>query len=164
MPRPLILDVDTGVDDALALLYAVASPEVDLIAVTCTNGNVPLPLVVRNTLVVLEAAGRSDIEVAAGATAPLHEPAKHGYEVHGPEGLGNAQVAPPSSVASARSAVELLLEEVRAHPTEILLVSTGPLTNIALALREEPRFLELVEGYALMAGAFTGPRQHTAQE
>lgn len=155
-PRQLILDVDTGVDDALAVLFAVASPEVDLRAVTCTNGNVPLDLVVRNTLAVLEAAGRVDVEVAAGATAPLVEPPKHGYEVHGPEGLGDASVPPPVAEVSTRPAVQLLIEEITAHPGEILLVSTGPLTNIAHALREEPSLLDLVEGYTLMAGAFRG--------
>jgi purine nucleosidase len=144
------------VDDALALLYAVASPEIDLRAVTCVNGNVPLDTVVRNTLAVLEAAGRTDIEVAEGAEAPLVEPPKHGFEVHGPEGLGNAIVPPPSSSPSARSAVELLVEETRAHPGEILLVSSGPLTNVALALREEPRLPELLAGYVLMGGAFRG--------
>jgi purine nucleosidase len=155
-PRPLILDVDTGVDDALAILYAVASPEVDLRAVTCTYGNVPLDLVVRNTLAVLEAAGRGDVEVAAGAAAPLIEPPKHGYEVHGPEGLGNASVPRPRSSASARDAVQLLIAESKASPGELLVVSTGPLTNIALALREEPTLLSLVGGYTLMAGAFRG--------
>jgi purine nucleosidase len=155
-PRPLILDVDTGVDDALALLYAVASPEVDLRAVTCANGNAPLDLVVRNTLAVLEAAGRADVEVAAGASVPLVEPPKPGYEVHGPEGLGNAVVPPPGTPVSARSAVELLVEEPRAHPGEILFVSTGPLTNVALALREEPNLFGLIDDYIMMAGAFRG--------
>jgi purine nucleosidase len=154
--RPLILDVDTGVDDALAILYAAASPEVDLLAVTCTNGNVPLDLVVRNTLAVLEAAGRDDVEVAAGATAPLIEAPKHGYEIHGPEGLGDASVPPPIAEVSTRPAVQLLIDEVTAHPGEILLVSTGPLTNVALALREDPSLLDLVASYTLMAGAFRG--------
>jgi purine nucleosidase len=155
MAIPIILDVDTGVDDALAILYAVASPEVDLIACTCVNGNVELELVVRNTLAVLEAAGRGDVEVAVGARTPLKEPEKHGYEVHGPEGLGNAVVPEPSGAASSRTAVELLLEESHRH-RDLLLVSTGPLTNVALALREDPAFLERVGSYTMMAGAFRG--------
>lgn len=156
MPRPVIIDVDTGIDDALALLYAVASPEIELRAVTCVNGNVPLEMVVRNTLVVLEQAGHGDVEVAAGACAPLVEPPKHGFAVHGPEGLGDADPPAPGGAASERDAVRLLVDEVRARPGELLLISTGPLTNVALALREEPRLPELLGGYALMAGAFRG--------
>jgi len=155
-PVPLILDVDTGVDDALALLYTVASPEVELVAVTCVAGNVPLEMVTRNTLAVLEAGGRGDVEVAAGAASPLVEEPRPAYEVHGPEGLGKAVVPEPSGAVSARGAVELLVEEARRRPGEILFVSTGPLTNVALALREEPRLPELFRGYALMAGAFAG--------
>ncbi|HEX6130734.1 MAG TPA: nucleoside hydrolase [Actinomycetota bacterium] len=155
MPTPLILDVDTGVDDALAILYAAASPEVDLIACTCVNGNVELDLVVRNTLAVLEAAGRSDVEVAAGARAPLREPERHGYAVHGPEGLGHAVVAEPAGEASSRGAVELLLEE-STRRSDLMFVSTGPLTNVALALRDDPGFLGRLGSYTMMAGAFRG--------
>ena len=160
MPTPVIMDVDTGVDDALALLYAVASPEIDLRAVTCVNGNVPLDMVVRNTLTVLEAASRDDVEVAAGASQPLGGSPKHGFEVHGPEGLGDAQLPQLSGAASSRTAVQLLLDEVSAHPGEILLISTGPLTNVAEALREEPRLPKLLGGYVLMGGAF-GSRGNT---
>jgi purine nucleosidase len=155
-PVPLILDVDTGVDDALALLYAVASPEVDLIAVTCVAGNVPLEMVTRNTLAVLEAAGREDVEVAAGADAPLVEVLSPAFEVHGPGGLGNAVVPEPRKALSDRSATTLLIEEIRARPGELLFISTGPLTNVALAIREEPHIPELLGDYAMMAGAFTG--------
>lgn len=153
---PLILDVDTGVDDALALLYAVASPEIELAGVTCVAGNVPLEMVVPNTLAVLEAGGRADVEVAGGADRPLVEPLKPGYAVHGPAGLGNARPPAPASRPSTRSAVELLVDEVRRRPGEIVLVSTGPLTNMALALREEPELPELLRAYVLMAGAFAG--------
>jgi purine nucleosidase len=155
-PVPLILDVDTGVDDALALVYAVASPEVELVAVTCVAGNVPLDMVTRNTLAVLEAAGRGDVEVAAGAHAPLVEEPRPAFEVHGPEGLGKAVVPDPRSAPSARGAVDVLIEEARRRPGEILFVSTGPLTNVALAIRKEPHLPELLRGYALMAGAFAG--------
>ena len=155
MAVPLILDVDTGVDDMLAILYACASPEIDLIACTCVNGNVELDLVVRNTLAVLEAAGRSDVEVAAGARVPLEEPEKHGYEVHGPEGLGNAVVSAPAGSPSRRSATEVLLEE-SARRDDLLFVSTGPLTNVAWAIREDPGFLGRLGSYTMMAGGFRG--------
>jgi purine nucleosidase len=152
----MILDVDTGVDDALAILYAVASPEIELLAVTCVNGNVPVDMVVRNTLVLLEAAGRTGVEVAAGAERPLVEPERHGYEVHGPEGLGHARIPVPTLRPSRRGAVELLVEELRAAPGRIALVTTGPLTNLALALRAEPGLLTLARSCTMMAGAFRG--------
>jgi purine nucleosidase len=155
MAVPLILDVDTGVDDALAILYALASNEVDLIACTCVNGNVELDLVVRNTLAVLDLAGRPDVEVAAGARTPLEEPEKHGYLVHGPEGLGNAVVSPPSTPVSERTATEVLLEESRRHP-DLAFVSTGPLTNVALAVREDPGFVGRLGSFTMMAGGFKG--------
>jgi purine nucleosidase len=155
MAVPLILDVDTGVDDALAILYAVASPEVELIACTCVNGNVELDLVVRNTLAVLEAAGRPDVEVAAGAKTPLQEPERHGYAVHGPEGLGNAVVPAPAGTPSSRTATEILLERSLARP-DLMFVSTGPLTNVALAIREDPAFLGRLGTYTMMAGGFRG--------
>src|SRR5688572_13467357 len=155
MAVPLILDVDTGVDDALAILYAIASPEVELIACTCVNGNVELDLVVRNTLAVLEAAGRPDVEVAAGATTPLQEPERHGYAVHGPEGLGNAVVPAPAGTPSSRTATEVLLEGSLARP-DLMFVSTGPLTNVALAIREDPAFLGRLGTYTMMAGGFRG--------
>jgi purine nucleosidase len=155
-PVPLILDVDTGVDDALAILYAIASPEVELVAVTCVAGNVPLPMVTRNTLVVLEAAGANGVEVAAGAEAPLTQELTPGFAVHGPEGLGNATVPEPHGAVSGRDAVDLLVEETRERPGEILFVSTGPLTNVALAFRKEPALPELLAGHVMMAGAFAG--------
>ncbi len=155
MPIPVVMDVDTGVDDALALLLAVASPELDLRAVICVSGNVGLDLVVRNTLAVLEAAGRDDVEVAVGARRPLVEPERHGEAVHGPEGLGYSQARPNGS-PSERDAVEVLLDAVRSDPGGITLISTGPLTNVALALRQEPGFPDLLGGYVMMAGAFRG--------
>jgi purine nucleosidase len=153
-PIPLILDVDTGVDDALALLYAAASPEVRLVAATCVMGNVHLDTVVANTLAVLELAGLGDVEVAAGAARPLiadHEPFP---EVHGERGLGRATPPPARATASERSATRVIVETARARPGEVLLVATGPLTNVALALEEEPALPSLLRRFALMGGAY----------
>ena len=88
---PLILDVDTGIDDSLALLYAAASPEADLLAVTCVSGNTDARSVARNTRAVLELAGRADVEVALGREVPLVRPLETTPETHGPQGLGYAQ-------------------------------------------------------------------------
>jgi purine nucleosidase len=153
-PVPLILDVDTGVDDALALLYAVASPEVDLFAATCVMGNISVEQSTENTLAVLEVAGRGDVEVAQGAARPLARDHVPFPVVHGERGLGRAAPPPPAASPSSRTAVELIVGSARERPGEVLLVATGPLTNIALALREEPRLPQLLRGFALMGGAF----------
>jgi purine nucleosidase len=152
--RPVILDVDTGVDDLMALLYAVASPEVDLIGATCVTGNVHVDSVTRNTLVTLELAGVGDVEVARGADAPLVQTWDPFPVVHGPEGLGAHVPAAPRAAISARDGATLIAQEARRRPGEIFLVSTGPLTNIALALELEPELPALLAGYALMGGAF----------
>lgn len=154
MSRPLILDVDTGVDDALAILLAAASPEVELIAATTAMGNVTVEHATENTLAVLELAGLGEVEVARGAARPLvrdHEPFP---VVHGERGLGRAELPAPSREPSSRSAAQLLVESAHERPGQILLVATGPLTNVALALAEEPRLPELLGGFAIMGGAF----------
>src|SRR5688572_1951230 len=153
-PVPLILDVDTGVDDALALLYAVASPEVDLIAATSVMGNISVEQATENTLAVLEAAGRGEVEVAQGAARPLAREHVPFPVVHGERGLGRADPPPPAASPSSRSAVDAIVGSARERPGEILLVATGPLTNIALALREEPDLPQLLRGFAMMGGAF----------
>jgi purine nucleosidase len=153
-PVPLILDVDTGVDDALALLYAAASPEVDLIGATSVMGNISVEQATANTLTVLDAAGRSDVEVAEGAGRPLGRDHVPFPVVHGERGLGRADPPPPSASPSDRSAVDLIARTARERPGDVLLVATGPLTNVALALREEPGLPQLLRGFALMGGAF----------
>lgn len=153
-PTPLILDVDTGVDDALALLYAVASPEVELLGATTVMGNITVEQATENTLVVLQAAGAGHVEVAQGAARPLARDHVPFPIVHGERGLGRAAPAPPSAAASARPAVELLVSTARERPGEVTLVATGPLTNVALAIREEPRLPQLLGGFGLMGGAY----------
>jgi purine nucleosidase len=153
-PLPLILDVDTGIDDSLALLYAAASPDADLIAATCVSGNIEAEQVGINTRAVLELAGRTDVEVAMGRQIPLVRPLETTPETHGPQGLGHAELPPPSQPLSDRHAVDLILDEARRRPGEITLVTLGPLTNLALAVLREPRLPRLLKGYALMGGAF----------
>ncbi|MDF2733390.1 MAG: rihA [Chloroflexota bacterium] len=153
-PLPLILDVDTGIDDSLALLYAAASPDADLIAATCVSGNIDAEQVGINTRAVLELAGRTDVEVAMGRQIPLVRPLETTPETHGPQGLGHAQLPSPSQPLSDRHAVDLILDEARRRPGEITLVTLGPLTNLALAVLREPALPRLLKGYALMGGAF----------
>jgi purine nucleosidase len=154
VPPPLILDVDTGVDDAVALLYAVASPEVELVAATTVTGNAHVSKTTRNTLLVLELAGRAGVEVAAGAARPLTQPWQAFPVVHGVEGLGSYEPREPSRAPSERDAPQLIVEEARRRPGEVVLVATGPLTNVALALELEPALPDLLAGFSLMGGAF----------
>jgi purine nucleosidase len=157
-PRiPLILDVDTGIDDAMALLYTAASPEAEIVAVTCVGGNVDARQVERNTRAVLELAGRTDVEVALGREQPLVRPVETTPETHGPQGLGYAELPEPTRPLSERHAADLFIEEARTRPGEITLVTLGPLTNLAVALLREPRLPQLLKGWVLMGGAYRHP-------
>jgi purine nucleosidase len=156
-PIRLILDVDTGIDDSLALLYAAASPEVELVAVTCVAGNVDAQQVAINTLAVLELAGRGDVEVALGRETPLVRALETTPETHGPRGLGYAELPPAVANLSGRHAVDLLIEEARKAPGEITLVTLGPLTNLAMAVLREPELPRLLRSYVLMGGAYRSP-------
>lgn len=153
-PIPLLLDVDTGVDDALALLYAVASPEVELIGATTVMGNVTVEQATTNTLAVLEAAGATGVDVAMGAAAPIGREHVPFPVVHGERGLGRAEPPIPSRSRSDRAAVDVIVASAHQRPGEVVLVATGPLTNVALALRAEPQLPSLLRGFALMGGAF----------
>ena len=158
---PLILDVDTGIDDALALLYACASPEAELVAVTCLPGNAGAADVSRNTRAVLELAGRGDVEVALGREAPLVRPLEITPETHGPHGLGDADVPEPSRPLSDRFAPDVIVEAARRRPGEITLVTLGPLTTLALALEAEPGLPRLLRRWVLMGGAYRVPGNTT---
>jgi purine nucleosidase len=159
-PVPVILDVDTGVDDCIALLYAVASPEVELVAATCCAGNVVAPQAAANTLAVLELAGVGDVEVALGALAPLVAPLRTAI-FHGPGGLGYAELPEARRPVSPRFAADLLVEEARRRPGELTLVVTGPLTNVALAIQREPELPRLLRRLAVMGGSFDHPGNTT---
>ncbi|HWP62518.1 MAG TPA: nucleoside hydrolase, partial [Candidatus Binatia bacterium] len=149
---PLILDVDTGIDDSLALLYACASPEAELVAVTCVAGNVEARQVATNTRAVLELVDRTDVEVALGREVPLVRPLRTTPETHGPRGIGYAELPPPSRPLSERHAVDLLIEEARRRAGELVLVTLGPLTNLAVAVLREPELPRLIRRYVLMGG------------
>jgi len=150
----IILDVDTGIDDSLALLYAAASPDAELVAATCVSGNVEARQVEANTRAILELAGRPDVEVALGREVPLVRPLETTPETHGPQGLGHAELPPPSRPPSGRHAVDLIIDEARRRPGEVTLVTLGPLTNLAIAVLREPGLPRLLRGYTLMGGAY----------
>jgi pyrimidine-specific ribonucleoside hydrolase len=152
-PTPVILDVDTGVDDALALLLAVRSPDLDVRAVTCVVGNAGVDQVVRNTLVVLDAAGAGDVPVARGADRPLLEPPRHARQVHGADGM--VDLGLPDSRRRPRdvSAIELLRATIEASEAPVTLVPLAPLTNIALLLRTHPEVAGRIARIVFMGGS-----------
>jgi purine nucleosidase len=151
---PVLLDVDTGIDDALALLYACASPDADLVAVTCIGGNVDARQVAANTLAVLELGGRRDVPVYLGSERPLRKALETSTETHGPRGLGYAELPTAHRRLDDGHAADRIVVLARERPGEVVLVTLGPLTNLALALEREPSLPSLLRGWVLMGGAF----------
>lgn len=156
---PVILDVDTGVDDACALLFAARHPGLHLVAVTCVGGNAPVDDVVRNTLVVLDAAKRRDVPVARGAARPLVERPRHARHVHGDDGMADLRWPPSPQLPDPRHGVELLRDVLldaagTGDPDDLVtLVPLAPLTNIALLLRTYPEAAAGLRRIVFMGGA-----------
>ena len=152
---PLILDVDTGIDDAFGLLYALAAPDVRLIGVAAVAGNVRLAKAARNTRAVLALARRPEIPVWEGASAPLLGHVADASDIHGDSGLGRAVLPEPPPSAPAPHAVDALIDAAREHDGRLVLVATGPLTNIALAVARDPDLPRRLARLVVMGGAFT---------
>jgi len=153
--KRLLLDCDPGLDDALALLLAHGDPRIDLVGVTTVGGNVALANTTRNALELREYLGFTEVPVASGAAGPLVREAKNAAEVHGVGGLGDV-ILPPATLPLADShAVDLIVDTVMGSPGEINLVAVGPMTNIALALRREPRIAEAAASFTSMGGSYT---------
>lgn len=155
MALPVILDVDTGVDDACALILAALHPDLDLRAVTCVGGNAPLTDVVRNTLTALEACGQPSVPVAAGASHPLLERPVDARHVHGDDGMADLGWPAPQGTVDSRHAVELLRESVdaaAAEGTPITLVPLAPMTNVALFARMYPESFARLGRVVFMGG------------
>jgi inosine-uridine nucleoside N-ribohydrolase len=152
----VIIDTDPGVDDALALLLALRSPELKIEAITPVAGNVPLELTLPNALRMVEIAGRTDIPVAPGARAPLARRLVTASYVHGENGLGGAVFPEPTTKPSAIPAPEMIRQIVRKYPGEITLITIGPLTNIAIALTLDPELASIVRAIVMMGGSLSG--------
>jgi purine nucleosidase len=150
---PIILDCDPGIDDALAIAFATASPAIELVGITSVAGNVSLDKTTANALAVASFVGAGDVPVTAGCGAPLLRPALHAGHVHGESGLGGAVLPPPERSAEPGHAVDYIISRIAAAPGEITLVATGPLTNIGLALRREPRLASWVRDFVIMGGS-----------
>jgi purine nucleosidase len=154
--RELILDMDIGVDDAIALMYLTTRPNIGIVAVGSVHGNTGAVSAAENGLRLLQLCGLPDVPVAIGAHLPLIRPGVLGPEVHGDEGLGNVAgtaVAAASRRPAGESAAEQVVRLARERPGELDLLATGPLTNLALAVRLEPRLPELIGSVVVMGGA-----------
>lgn len=153
MSVPVILDVDTGIDDALAILFAVRHPDIDVLGISCVAGNASLAQVVDNTLRVLDAAGAPQIPVAAGAPRPLLEPPRASSHVHGADGLGGVALPSSSRRVEPVAAVELMRRLILEQESPVTLVALAPQTNLALLLRTYPEVVGNLERIVFMGGS-----------
>lgn len=165
-PRRILIDTDPGIDDAMAIFYALASPELQVVGLTTVFGNAHTPICTRNALRLLEIAGRSDIPVAQGALQPMSMAFRGPADfVHGADGQGNIDDQAAGTSAVQVDATTFIIDTVMSSPGQITLVPIGPLTNIALALQAEPRLAANLAGIVLMGGnAFCGGNASPAAE
>ncbi len=160
-PKRILIDTDPGIDDSLAILLALASPEVQLEGLTVVHGNCSAEQATRNALAVLELAGFENIPVAKGCSLPLVQPSLLAPETHGETGIGYAQLPAPRTEPVNKHGVDFLIESVLASPGEISIVAVGPLTNIALAIRRAPEIVPAIKEIISMGGAIRHPGNTT---
>ena len=151
--KRIILDTDPGIDDSLAILLALASPEISLEGLSVVHGNSSTQQGTINALSVLELAKASHIPVYQGCDLPLVQPSLLAPETHGEQGIGYAKLSAPLGQPKVQKGSDYLIEKIMSSPGEITLVAIGPLTNIALAIRQEPRIVENVKEVFVMGGA-----------
>jgi purine nucleosidase len=152
---PLIIDVDTGIDDAFALLYACAHNDTQILGVSTVLGNVSLAAATRNTRAVLALAGRADIPVWPGAGTVISIAVRDASDIHGESGLGHAVLPHPEEPPDPLHAADMIIDAARSHAGGLVLCATGPLTNIALAVMREPELPRLVKRFVIMGGAYS---------
>ncbi|MEU6559598.1 nucleoside hydrolase [Nocardia nova] len=159
--QTIMVDVDTGIDDALALLYLLADPRAEIAAIASTAGNVPVEQVAANNLALLDLCRAPEIEVALGAAQPLAVPLRTTEDTHGPQGIGYAELPASPRTLSTRSAARTWVDVARSAPGTVVGLCTGPLTNLALALELEPELPQLLRRLVIMGGAFQHPGNTT---
>lgn len=164
--RKILIDTDPGIDDAMAIFYALASPELEVVGLTTVFGNAHTSVCTTNALKLLEIAGRTDIPVAKGVDAPLVMPYRGPVTfVHGADGQGNVFLPKPSNVAEPIDAAHFIIRTVMDAPGEVTLVALGPLTNVAVAMLIEPSLTSRLTEIVLMGGnAFCGGNASPAAE
>jgi purine nucleosidase len=163
-PQKVLIDSDPGTDDALAILLALNSPEVDVKGISIVAGNVTADMGFDDALKILSLAGRCDIAVAKGADHPLLQPLVTGTYWNGANGLGGAEAPPSKCEGDKRFGPDLIIDLVHKYPHELVLIPIGPLTNIALAVRKDPSIAALVKGVVLMGGSISGGNVNGAAE
>jgi purine nucleosidase len=162
--KKIIFDTDPGTDDAMALMLALNSPELDIRAITVVPGNVTARQGLENALRMISLANRCDIPIAAGAQHPLFQKLITAEFWHGKNGLANIELPPSKCKVDSRYGPDLIIEMVHAAPHEITLVPVGPLTNIALAVEKDPSIVPLVKEVIIMGGSITGGNVNAAAE
>lgn len=156
VPDPVVIDTDPGVDDAIALSMALSSPQLDVVGLTTTAGNVPIGPATRNALAILESLGRADVPVARGATRPMRGRYAYARHVHSAEGLTHPLPAPATHTTDT-GAVQFLSATLRANPGAVTVIALGPLTNLARLHRDQPSVLPLAKRLLVMGGAVQTP-------
>ena len=155
MRHKIIIDTDPGQDDAVAILLALASPEIEVLGLTAVAGNVPLALTELNARKILELAGRSDVPVYAGAAAPLQRPLVTAEHVHGKTGLDGIELPDPATPVQSQHAIDFIIDTLMREPAgTVTLVPMGPLTNIASAFVQAPEIIDRIARIVLMGGAY----------
>ena len=162
--KKIIFDTDPGTDDAMALMLALNSPELDVRAITVVPGNVTAKQGLENALRMISLANRCDIPIAAGAQHPLFQKLITAEFWHGKNGLANIELPPSKCKVDPRFGPDLIIEMVHAAPHEITLVPVGPLTNIALAVEKDPSIVALVKEVIIMGGSITGGNVNASAE
>lgn len=155
-PRRVIIDTDPGIDDAMAILLALNSPELKVEALTVVAGNVEASQGLENALKLASLAGRCDLPVAGGAQHPLNQKLITAQYWHGKNGLAGVELPPSKCKADSRFGPDLIIEMVHKYPHDITLIPVGPLTNIALAASKDPSIVPLVKDIVIMGGSITG--------
>jgi len=163
-PRRVIIDTDPGVDDAMAILLALNSPELKVEALTVVPGNVDASQGLENALKLTSLAGRCDLPVAGGAQHPLNQKLITAQFWHGKNGLAGVELPAPKCKADSRFGPDLIIELVHKYPHEITLIPVGPLTNIALAVSKDPSIVPLVKDIVIMGGSISGGNVNGAAE
>jgi purine nucleosidase len=153
MPKRILFDTDPGIDDGCAILLALASPELSVEGLSIVHGNCSLQQATRNALSILELADAGHIPVAVGCELPLVQPSLLAPETHGVTGLGYADLPEARARPVGQHGVDFLIDRILASPGEITLVAIGPLTNVALAIRQEPRIVQALRELIIMGGA-----------
>jgi purine nucleosidase len=152
--QKVVWDMDPGIDDALALILALRSPEVQVLGITTVAGNAPVEMTSDNARSILEFLGESSIPVAMGAANPLNNPLEDALSYHGPDGLGNCNLPPPKLSLYPAKAWDFIARLVLDAPGELALLATGPLTNVAYAFEMHPELPRLMDKLVLMGGAY----------